>query len=316
MSTSEKMNPVGELTPEGYGEYIMSETITEQPRKSRERRPGRVKQVAKSATYMAAAGVLFAGAVQIKDWVDSFTPNAKHKTALTIGAPETKVYKNVHLDLATIQSAFPVSLRTSLDRFGPSNCDTETLHTGKKGEDPKIETTTDAGLVLDSISVTNENGIITAIAGGEIHLSKSFVDYDENTINVEGASGGLDACIGTNEITQARHIIDVAVQHAGGIAAGCALESTVGRDAFTKGLADFVITTNLARGVDPSAITVEIPDYQESAQSIYGHQVAKFYDAVNGVVNSYLNQTEDHDEPRLNFSQLIDCDQHDIINAS
>lgn len=280
--------------------------------KDRAPRPGRVRRTVKTIGYVAAAGVLAAGVLQIKDWVTGFNPKTQHKVELEVGAPRTKVYSDVHLDLAGIDSTFALTLKTSLDRPGPFNCDTETQHTGKKGQDPKITTHTDAGLVVDSLRVTRDGSRVVATVEGDLRLGRSSVNYDQQMINVEGASGGVDVCVGTHEITAARNIIDRTVQHAGGIAAACALEDEAGERAVRLGLAQFVANTDLANGTPAEAIDVEIPDYDRSAQAVYGEQVSSFELSVSGVIDNYLRETSDHADPKINEGALLDCGQHQI----
>lgn len=319
----EIMVPTGPLTQEGFGHYEMrpvDQVASVDPQVKpadvvlniEHKRPGRIMRVVKTVGCVAVAGVLVAGALQIKDWVSGFSAESKHELELSVGAPQTRMYNDVHLDLAGIDSTFPLTLKTSLDRPGPFNCDTETQHTGKKGQDPKITTHTDAGLIVDGLSVSNRGGEVVATVEGDVRLSRSSVDYDEQSIDVRGASGGVDVCVGTHEITAARNIVDRTIQHAGGIAAACALESPVGETAFKKGIAQFVAKTELAEGKPAEAITVEIPNYDRSAKAVYGEQVADFQTSVNGVIYSYLKETDDHAEPRINDQALIDCSQHVI----
>lgn len=279
--------------------------------------PGKFAKGAKTVACIGLVGLAVAGVLEVKDWVENFSFSSKHKVELAVGAPRTKVYKDVHLDLAGIDSTFAVSLHTSLDRPGPFNCDTDTMHTGKKDEDPKITTHTDAGLVLDSLTVTRDGDgkKVTAVAGGDIHLGRSSVDYDESTIKVHGADGNVDVCIGTSEVTSARHIDDIAIQHAGAVAAACALEDKAGKKAFDQGLAEFVTKTDLAKGVDPEAISVEMPDFDKSSAATYGTTAKEFNSAVNGAIDEYLAQTSNHEEPKINAAALLDCQKHDISFA-
>lgn len=317
----ERMVPTGELTEEGYGHYEMRPTPPSSPSEVspqqleisvNQKKRGGIRRTVKTIGYVAAAGVIAAGALQIKDWVTGFNPKTSHKVELEVGAPRTKVYSDVHLDLAGIDSTFPLTLHTSLDRPGPFNCDTTTQHTGKKGQDPKITTHTDAGLVVDSLRVTQKNNKVVATVEGDLRLGKSSVDYDSQTINVKGASGGVDVCVGTHEVTAARNIIDRTVQHASGIAAACAVEDEAGERAIKLGLAQFVAKTELAGGKPAEAIEVDIPDYDRSAQAIYGEQVSAFESSVSGAIDDYLRETSDHAKPQINDSALLDCSQHYI----
>ena len=321
----EIMVPTGKVTDEGYGHYEMrpspSAAVSEAAPQQLEisvnhKKPGGIRRTAKTIGYVAAAGLVVAGALQIKDWVTGFSPKTKHKVDLAVGAPQTRIYNDVHLDLAGIDSTFPLTLRTSLDRPGPFNCDTETLQTGKKGQSPKITTHTDAGLTIDGLEVKNQNGTITATVNGDVRLSRSSVDYDKQTIDVKGASGGVDVCVGTHEITAARNIVDRTVQHAGGIAAACALESPLGVTAFKNGIAEFVTNTDLANGKPAEDIQVELPDFEQSAKAVYGEQVADFEQSLNKAINGYLHETDDHAQPRINDQALIDCSQHHISYGS
>ncbi len=320
------MRPI-DVNPDGTGYYVVDdapEATADQRQSSKpERAPrprrytgmARARRIGKLVGYGTAAALVAAGAMQVKDWVEGFSPDATHKTDLTVGAPETRVYQNVHVDLATMESKFPIELHTSLDRPGPFNCDTETRHTGREGEDKKIVTTTDAGMVVDSLSVTKEDGRVRVVVDGDIHLSQTAVDYDENMLQVRGASGSVDVCVGTGEVTDALNILNRAIQHAGGIASACALDSPVGRSAFEEGIVSFVSSTELVAGSDPGDIDVELPSYDRSADAVYGAQVKEFRESVSGAIDEYLSETAQHEQPRINDQQLLDCSQHTIRAA-
>lgn len=327
------IEPRGEVTPEGFGEYKIVDSATEhatemtngqipiapegsidvrvQVEQSRFRSVGKLF---KKAGYVAIAGLVAAGGLYIKDLIEGFSPDSQHKAELAIGAPETKVYEDVYVNVARIDSKFPLTLKTSLDRPGPFNCDTVTEHTGKEGEDKKISTETQAGLIIDELSVTVDGSKVEAVVNGDIHLTKSVVDYDANRINVQGAKGGVDVCVGTHEITAARHIVDVAVQHAGGVAAACALKDPAGESVFDEGLKKFVKTT-LVKDNKEKEISVSVPEYSTSVDGIYGQQVGQFEHQVNKVLGDYLDETDGHDPAKLNESDLIDCSKHKITIA-
>lgn len=281
------------------------ETMNGKKLKEANRRPGRVRKSAKIFGALALAGGVATLGLKAKDLISDFSPHAEHKVELTVGSPESRVYQNVKLNLASIDSTFPVSLRTSLDRFGPVNCDTET--------DQKITTQTDAGMKVEKLEITKEKGNLTVKMDGNLALSNSSVNYDTNLVDVKGANG-MDICVGTHEITSARHILDVTIQHSGGIAAACALESPIGEGVLKNSIAAFAVTTSEGAGFDPKKVNVSLNNsYDQDARSIYGAQVAGFNHEVDKVISDYLGETTDHAEPQTNFTQLMDCSTHTIV---
>lgn len=288
-----------------------------------QQRPSKFMRRAKMVGIGALAATVGIAGIQVKQWIDGwrnpFNGKSSHLVDLTIDAPETKVYENVYLNLAQMQSTFGLSLDTSLDRPGPFNCDTRTRHTGMKDEDDKITTTSNAGIIVDSLSVTRDGETVTAELSGNITLSETAVDYGENNINVKGATGGVDICVGTNEITKARGIVDVAVQEAGRVATGCALQDDAGYEIFKRGVRNFVANTDLAKGLDEEQLAgmeVEIANFSASADAIYGASVKSFRQAVDQVVGEYLAETDDHAEPNLNDRDLLNCAMHTISLAT
>lgn len=284
-------------------------------------RSGKFMRNVKRIGVVGLVGAVGIAGLQVKQWVEDwrnpFGAPSEHKAELTVDAPKSEVYEDVYLNLATIESTFGVSLDTSLDRPGPFNCDTQTRHTGKKGEDDKITASTHAGLEIEKLSVEREGDRVVASVGGDIVLTDPNVDYRKNSIDIEGMSGGVDVCIGTNEITWARNIVDIAVQGAGGVAASCAMQDDSGKKVFEDGIRSFVASTDLVDGLSEQGINdmeVVIDDYDKSADAMYGKVAQAFRRDVGGVMEEYLAETKDgsHKKPKINDSDLLDCSKHKI----
>ncbi|MCA9331702.1 hypothetical protein KC968_02040 [Candidatus Saccharibacteria bacterium] len=284
-------------------------------------RSGKFMRNVKRVGVVGLVGAVGIAGLQVKQWVEDwrnpFGAPSEHKAELTVDAPQTEVFEDVYLNLATIESTFGVSLDTSLDRPGPFNCDTQTRLTGKDGEDDKITTATHAGLEIGRLSVKREGDEVVASIEGDIVLTDSSVDYRRNSIAVEGMSGGVDVCIGTNEITWARNIVDTAVQGAGNVAASCAMQDESGKEVFENGIRTFVASTDLTDGLSEQEIKgmkVVIDDYDNASDAMYGSAVQAFRRNVGGVMQSYLDETKDgsHKKPKINDSDLLDCSKHTI----
>lgn len=269
-----------------------------------------------------AAAVGIAG-FQVKNWIedigDLFSGESSHSVDLSIDAPETEIFEDVYLNLARVDSTFAVTLATSLDRPGPFNCDTETKHTGKKNEDDKITTKTNAGIIVDMLSVTRSGDSVSVDVEGDLTMSEPAVDYKKNEIKVQGSSGGVDVCIGTNEITKARGIVDVAVQEAARVSTSCALQDEAGEEVFKKGVKAFISNTSLAQELSPDEIDnmeVNISDYKKSADAMYGVSAQEFRQVVGDKIADYLDETEKHKDPQFNNRDLLDCRKHNITFSS
>ena len=283
----------------------------------------RFVQNAKRVGAVAMVGAVAVAGIQVKSWIDDwrnpFSTESSHAVTLEVGAPETDIYEDVYLNFAQINTTFPISLDTSLDRPGPSNCDTKTRHTGKKGEDPKITAGVSAGIFVESLSVTKRDNQLTATVNGDLTLSDTSVDYGENNIHVEGARGVFDVCIKSSETNKARNILDVAIQNTGSVAASCALKDEAGRKVFDKAIRKFIGNTDMADELSReqlSSMRVRYSDYNSSADAVYGQSVGEFRHNVDGVINRYLKETDKHKKPTINDRELINCEVHRIKIAA
>lgn len=259
-------------------------------------------------------GFVAAGLLTLATSLDMFDVESTHKASLEVAPPETKVYKDVRLNLARVESKFGLTLDTSLDRPGPSNCDTSTRHTGKKGEDPKIKTTVRAGVKLDQLKLieSTDKSSLEAVVIGSTVLNETSVDYAENKINVSGASGVLDVCVGTGEVSSALNIVNTSIQHAGQIAAACALQGDSGREAFYGGVREFVRSTDLGGNYGVGDISVIIEKYEEDTKELHSDAVDTFQKKVGEAIDEYLAETDNHTVAERNTEDLFDCDKHSI----
>lgn len=178
---------------------------------------------------------------------------------------------------------------------------------------------TNVGIIVESLAVTRDGDEIAAEIGGNITMTDASVDYSETMINVRGATGGLDVCRGTNEITKARHMVDVAIQQGTKVAASCALQGDTGKQVFESGIRSFIAKTELASGLTAEELErmdVAIDGYSVSADAMYGNSVREFRETLDEVIRNYLQETDDHKDPVINDRDLLTCEKHDIELAA
>lgn len=331
----EEMIPIN-VNPDGTGSYRMGyrpdeESLSPEADQNsipeinvvvEQAKPGRFMRRVKAVGVIGLVGAVGVAGLQVKNWIEDignpFDSKSSHKVDLSIGAPKSGVFHEVYLNLGKITSTRSVSLDTSLDRggiLGFSNCDTRTRHTGKKDEDPKITSTTHAGIVIGSLSVRRKGEHVTAEASGDFTMTNPSVDFKDTVIDVHGPTGGMDACVGAHELTSARHIVDVAVQESGKVAASCAIQNEAGRQVFEDGIRSFVANTDLAKGLSAEELrnmSVTIDNYGVAAEAMYGRSVQEFRQEVDSVIKDYLKETDDHDAPKINDRDLLDCSKHKI----
>lgn len=255
---------------------------------------------------------LVAGGMYLKDMIDEFTPDASHKVELDIGAPKTQIFEDQALKFARVDSAFDYRQKTSLDRFGPINCDVTIDATGKN----KVQTETNGEVIVDKLEVIREGKKSKIKILGDLNLGRTSVDWSDNLFRGSAKIGGTDVCIGANELYKAISIADVTTEQAGQVAAGCALSSPDGETVFEQSIADFVSKTPLLDGVSPDNIEIDIGDYYAESAKLLSKIKLNFTKKVDHVVEKYLRETKDHKHPKINDDDLLDCSKHKITIGS
>ncbi len=288
---------------------IVSEAV-EAPKQKQ--RPERKHGIIKKAKAVGAVGVLSlaaVGAYKLYDMWPSF--GATHEVELTLGAPETEVQENVELELATINTEFPLNLHTSLDRVGPFNCDINIKNTGKKGEGKKVHASSEAGYKIERLELHKlKNGRVTVDISGDLTLDAPAFPVDQNDFVT--SVGDVDVCIGTNELNSARKIAATASEGAAKVAVACALQDPVGKETFRSSLKKFANATNIGRGVPADKIDVDLGEYDQMAKNVYDGSVAQLDSSLDEVINEYIKQTTDHDRPKIDDASLKNCGDHTI----
>ncbi len=251
---------------------------------------------------------LVAGGMYLKDMIEDFTPDASHKLEIDINNIKSTIYENQSIKFATIVSEYDYVQTTSLDRFGPLNCDTKINATGKN----KVNTETDGEILIDEIKISRRDDKAEINIDGDLALSRTVVDWPENFFKDRIQMGDTDVCIGANELSWADSIADTVNQQAGQVSAACALESKVGKQAFEQSLVEFASKTPILEGIDPKKVKVNLGDYEAESAKLLGYTKDKFNYSTDKMIKKYLNETADHKKPKINTKELMDCTKHRI----
>lgn len=255
---------------------------------------------------LVIAGCVAAGAYEV--WQALHGQDATHEYHADIEQKETKVYKDVALQLAQIESTFHLKQNTVLDRadgafidWNPVNYDTHI--------DTDITTEVQGAIVVERLEATRDDaaGTLSVVIDGELTTSTPAVDWQENELPIE--IGGLDIGVGTGEINKATQSANELVQAAGGIAAACALRDESVQDLLGEGVVDFLASTSFSDGIDPQNITVTIVDIDEQSNAVYDAMIDEFDEAKSTISERY-----DGEENTFSVSSrnLTNCDKHTI----
>lgn len=221
---------------------------------------------------------------------------------------ETKVYKDVALQLATFESTFHLKQDTVLDRaddafidWNPINYDTHI--------DTDVTTEVQSGVRVGRLTATRDDasGTLAVVIDGEITTSTPAVDWNKNSLPIE--IGGMDIGVGTGEINKATDSANELIQAAGGIASACALRTNSVQELFATGVVDFLTSTSFADGIDPENITVTITDLDEQADTVYDTMVDDFEATKSRIKERYHGKENSFSVTSKN---LTNCDKHTI----
>lgn len=296
------------INQENQLKYDLNTPSSENVEQSFATRMQSVRKVGKWGLRGTVIVGLVAGGMYLKDIIEDFTPDASHKLEIDINNIKSTVYENQSIKFATVVSEYNYVQTTSLDRFGPINCDTKINASGKN----KVRTETDGEILIDKIKILRNNDGAEINIDGDLALSRTSVDWPENFFKDRIQMGDTDVCIGANELSWADSIADTVNQQVGQVSAACALESKVGKQVFEQSLVEFASKTPFLEGVDPKKVKVNLGDYEAESAKLLGLTKDKFNYSTNKMIKKYLNETADHKKPKINTKELMDCAKHSI----
>lgn len=244
-------------------------------------------------------------------------PKANHELETEIGAPETIVVEDVSINFADIESEFKYKQHTSLDRFGPFNCDTDI--------NQQVDIVGGASLRVDKASITIKKKEATIDVDGQIN-TRTAHNLKESPINIKGASGSVDVCMPKkykkdekitdkerSEMDWAKLISSQTISDAGQVAVACAVVES------GESLAEDVIKYNAQvfndklTKINPEDIHINFKNsISQESNRIYNQSVAEFYNNYTKISDRYTKATDSHKNVRLNAGALTDCKGHKI----
>jgi hypothetical protein len=301
------IQPVAEQPiPEAQVQSVIRQRVSEKPHRS-------IANKLVRSVKLVGVGVLAVGVGLVANEIREFglgIPEAKQEIEVEVGPANTKIDENVYINLSTMTSRFPMEVKTSLDRFGPSNCDVSIIMTD---EDEQVKTTTNGGIIFDQLDTTpNEDGTYDVSTSGRMVLTPSSVVWTETPILFEEDLVWADTCFDFNEPNKAMDIAVTTVQQAGQLAAACAVGSRPGKQAIESGIKQYLRMVGTVPADTPNTdIDVDMTNLEEQQKAVYGEKVQLFDQIVGDKIDHYLKDTEDH-ELKSNFDDIKDCRLHDI----
>lgn len=273
-----------------------------------QRRPGRIRRGIRNVGVMAVAGLAALGAWNAYEMFEDFGVDATQETDITVGPAKSVVHPYQYVNLASITSRFPLSVKTSLDRFGPSNCDMSIIMTK---EDEQVQTTTNTGVVFEEFATTKgEDGRYTIKLAGSMVMTPAAIDWLKTPILFERDLALLDACFNMDEPNRAMDLAVTTTLQAGRLAAACAVDSEPGVRALETSIKEHARKIgDIAEEVPDEEIDVLFENLEAQQDELYDEASTTFDEVVNGKINDYLEESDDH-TVRTNFDGIKDCGQH------
>ncbi len=284
--------------------------VHRQPRATTYRSIGdRLRTGAKIVKYGALAVAIGVVAKEIHDFGIA-PPEAKKEIEVEVGPAKSVIAENVFVNLNTITSKFPLRVETSLDRFGPSNCDVKIIMTE---EDEQVKTTTNTGIIFDSIETNlSESGDASVFVRGDVVLTPSSVLWSDTPIKFEEELSPMDACFDFNEPNQAMDIAVTTVLQAGQLAGACAVGSEVGQESIEQSIREYVrMNGTVEPDTADESISVQFENIDEQQDALYGRTVQEFDKIVDQKIKEYVESSKKH-KISSNFEGIKDCSQHEI----
>lgn len=231
-------------------------------------------------------------------------PEADHELDVDIDAPTTEVVHDVEINFADVTSTFSYQQSTSLDRFGPFNCDANI--------DQEVTAVSPVGLTVETAEITVDGDSATVVVDGDID-SETFVDIESSNVDPDFPSGSVDVCTNRNEEKWAEKIAIETAKNAGGVGVACAVAKE-GEEALEEAVRyNARMFSEQLAGINPENIEVEYAgDYEGYSQAAVNGAVAELYSDFDEIAQEYTSETGDHKDPSINASDLTDCEKHDI----
>lgn len=275
-----------------------------------QRRPGRIRRGIRNVGVMAVAGLAALGAWNAYEMIDGFGVDATQETDVTVGPAKSVVHPYQYVNLTSITSRFPLSVKTSLDRLGPSNCDMNIVMTQ---ENEQVQTTTNTGVVFEQFATSKgEDGRYSIKLMGSMLMTPASIDWLETPILFERDLGLLDACFNMDEPNRAMDIAVTTTLQAGRLAAACAVDSEPGVRALEASIKDHArMIGDIPKEVVDEDIDVLFENLEEQQDELYDEASDAFDDVVNGKIEEYLDESDDH-RVHTNFTGIKDCSKHEF----
>ena len=272
------------------------------------RHPGRFRRGAVKAAAIAIAPLAALGAYNAYEWVTSSPLEATHKADVFVGPARNTVTTDMFVNLADVTSQFPLSVHTSLDRFGPSNCDMRIdMKQGKQ-----VQTTASVGAVFDRVEVTSgkKRGHFGIDVSGQMRLTPTAVNWLTTPIKFDRDLSMLDTCFNMDEPNSAMNIAFLTVVEAGQLGAACAIGTPQGESAIDSALIkkekmDGAIPKNTPDG----NIDVHYHGLADATDAVYARAVREFDQVTGKAIGDYLGETDSH-KVHTNFTGIKDCSKH------
>jgi len=265
----------------------------------------------KVGTIGVAAAVIVGGSVAGMRYLQDnifpkfHGPKASHSLDVEIGAPTTVLAHDVSINFAEVESEFRYNQHTSLDRFGPSNCDMDI--------DQQVHTFADAKILVEDAVITQSLKSATIEISGDI-TANAMIDIDEGQIDIDMASGGVDACKGDNEVKWAKRISSSTIKDAGNVAVACAMKQE-GEDALSEAIVyNAQLFSPDLKELKPEDIKViyEGDTFSRAADAMHDKATADLFSNFGKLADEYYGETDDHTKATINATQLVDCEQNKV----
>ncbi len=307
----------------------------------RRRMPGPVKKL----VAIGAAGLTLAGGVfYLKERLPGFpdiSADSDHKVEAEFDNVETIIAQRKTINFAKLTASYDYTQKLSLDRPGPSNCDT-------KIED-NVESTTYAEILLQDSKITIDHdnkkafidirGDITL--GGiidseepEIDISTGFIDTCVKPANHEDIGDHIDSLDNTElleyiedeensyyfvEEDWAKLFAEVNLRNANDVAFACTLLDH-GESMLAEAIKyEALVFSEKLNGIEPENIYVSFSNgtYAEKLGKIQSNAAKKLMSDFERVAHMYYEVTDDHkpietdvsdtDNGKLDTEAITEC---------
>ncbi|MFO0920132.1 MAG: hypothetical protein U0451_00480 [Candidatus Saccharimonadales bacterium] len=273
-----------------------------------------IRERARSVWRFTKVVGLTAGALLVAREIHDFgfDFDAEQKAEITVDAADNSIRENVYVNLAEVSSTFPLEVKTSLNRFGPSNCD---MNISMNKKDHEVTTVTNTGVIFDVVDVNpvTEDGIYKyeIDVEGDMEMTPSSVDWTKTPILFDQELKGLDTCFDMNEVNSAMNLAVVTTQQAGQLATACAIDSKEGEEVIIDGIKeDAKNHGDIPENVPNDKIKVNFPGLDDQQDAAYGRTVQEFDTVTGKVIDDYIDASPDNHKVKTNFDGIKNCKKH------